>query len=71
MYGCGIGLVSGEANRRHTARILNRCVDRITLREDLSRRELADMGVTKPKITVTADPALLLRFIGGAVDSYF
>ena len=61
MYGCGIGPVSGEANRRHTARILNRCVDRITLREDLSRRELADMGVTEPKITVTADPALLLQ----------
>ena len=72
MYGCGIGPVSGEANRRHTARILNRCVDRITLREDLSRRELADMGVTKPKITVTADPALLLQpASGGAVDSYF
>ncbi len=72
MYGCGIGPVSGEANRRHTARILNRCVDRITLREDLSRRELADMGVTEPKITVTADPALLLQpASGGAVDSYF
>ena len=72
MYGCGIGPVSGEASRRATARTLNRCVDKITLREDLSRKELSDMGVTKPEITVTADPALLLQPAGsGAVDSYF
>ena len=72
MYGCGIGPVSGASNRAHTARVLNRCVDSITLREDLSRRELADMGVTAPTITVTADPALLLQPAApGAVDSYF
>lgn len=72
MYGCGIGPVSGARDRACTARTLNRCVDAITLREDLSRQELADMGVTKPDIHVTADPALLLRpASGGAVDSYF
>ena len=72
MYGCGIGPVSGEGSRRHTAYILNRCVDRITLREDLSRKELSDMGVTEPEISVTADPALLLQPASvGAVDSYF
>ena len=72
MYGCGIGPVSGEGSRRHTARILNRCVDKITLREDLSRKELSDMGVMQPDISVTADPALLLQpATTGAVDSYF
>ena len=72
MYGCGIGPVSGEGSRRHTARILNRCVDKITLREDLSRKELSDIGVTQPDISVTADPALLLQPAStGAVDSYF
>jgi len=72
MYGCGIGPVSGEGGRRHTARILNRCVDKITLREDLSRKELSDMGVMQPDISVTADPALLLQpATTGAVDSYF
>lgn len=72
MYGCGIGPVSGETSRRRTAQVLNDCVDAITLREDLSRRELADMGVTKPAVSVTADPALLLQPASvGAVDSYF
>lgn len=72
MYGCGIGPVSGERNRRRTAKVLNRCVDTITLREDLSRKELSDMGVKTPDIFVTADPALLLQPASvGAVDSYF
>ena len=72
MYGCGIGPVTGQGSRRTTARILDRCVDEITLREDLSRQDLAAMGVTKPRITVTADPALLLKpASAGAVDSYF
>ena len=72
MYGCGIGPVTGSGSRRTTARVLDRCVDEITLREDLSRQDLAAMGVTKPRITVTADPALLLRpASAGAVDSYF
>jgi len=34
--------------------------DLITLRDDLSRRALQDLGVTKPATYVTADPALLL-----------
>ena len=72
MYGCGIGPVTGSGSRRTTARVLDRCVDEITLREDLSRQDLAAMGVTRPRITVTADPALLLRpASAGAVDSYF
>ena len=72
MYGCGIGPVTGEGCRARTARILDRCVDEITLREDLSRQDLAAMGVKRPRITVTADPALLLQpASSGAVDSYF
>ena len=72
MYGCGIGPVTGSGSRRTTARVLDRCVDEITLREDLSRQDLVAMGVAKPRITVTADPALLLRpASAGAVDSYF
>ena len=72
MYGCGIGPVTGEGCRARTARILDRCVDEITLREDLSRQDLAAMGVKRPRITITADPALLLQpASSGAVDSYF
>lgn len=71
MYGCGIGPVDGGRNRRMAARIIDRCVDAITLREDLSLAELRAMGVTKPRVEVTADPALLLEpGEEGAVDSF-
>jgi L-malate glycosyltransferase len=71
MYGCGIGPVNVPANRRRAARVIDRCVDAITLRENLSAEELKAMGVTKPKIYVTADPALLLEpGTEGAVDSF-
>ena len=60
MYGCGIGPVSSPANRRAAGRTINQYVDAITLREPGSARELQEMGVTRPKISITADPALLL-----------
>ena len=60
MYGCGIGPVISDRNRRRAARVLNRCVDTITLREDDSRAELGLMGVTRPHIAMAADPALTL-----------
>ena len=71
MYGCGIGPVNGAHDRRFAAKIINRCVDAITLREDLSAEELRLMGVTRPDVHVTADPALLLEAgTAGAVDSF-
>lgn len=71
MYGCGIGPVNVPANRQHAARVINRCVDAITLREDLSAEELKSMGVTEPRVYVTADPALLLQPGSvGAVDGF-
>lgn len=71
MYGCGIGPVSGEGCRKSAARVIDRNVDAITLREDLSAEELKTMGVTKPKVYVTADPALLLEAGSeGAVDGF-
>lgn len=61
MYGCGIGPVTRESHRRLAARVLNSCVDVITLREPDSLEELRAMGVAKPEILLTADPALTLR----------
>lgn len=58
MYGCGIGPVHEERNRRAAARILNQSVDIITLRDDTSRDELVRMGVTKPDIRIAADPTM-------------
>ncbi|NLM60644.1 MAG: polysaccharide pyruvyl transferase CsaB, partial [Clostridiales bacterium] len=60
MYGCGIGPVSRPSNRRRTARVLDRCVDSITLREPDSREELKRLGVSRPEIVLSADPALIL-----------
>lgn len=60
MYGCGIGPVLHSQDVRLTRRILNRCVDVITLREPDSLQELQQMGVTRPEILLTADPALTL-----------
>ena len=61
MYGCGIGPVTRENHRKLAAKVLNVNVDAITLREPDSLDELRAMGVTKPEILLTADPALTLR----------
>lgn len=61
MYGCGIGPVTRESHRKLAAAVLNRHVDVITLREPDSLEELRSMGVTAPRILLTADPALTLR----------
>ena len=66
MYGCGIGPVS-EKNRSHAGRVINRYVDLITLRESQSAVELQILGVDKPEVWLTADPALLLE--PASVDS--
>lgn len=64
MYGCGIGPVLREQHRRLAAKVLNASVDVITLREPDSLKELQSMGVTKPEILLTADPALTLPAAG-------
>ena len=64
MYGCGIGPVTRESHRKLAARVLNANVDVITLREPDSLEELRAMGVTKPEILLTADPALTLPQAG-------
>ncbi|HIY53014.1 MAG TPA: polysaccharide pyruvyl transferase CsaB, partial [Candidatus Agathobaculum merdavium] len=60
MYGCGIGPINRAGNRKMAAKTIDRSVDRITLRDDNSRHELADMGVTRPDIRVSADPTIIL-----------
>ena len=60
MYGCGIGPIHSQANRRRAARVLEHRVDAITLRDTHSRAELEEMGVTKPEILQSADPTVIL-----------
>jgi polysaccharide pyruvyl transferase CsaB len=61
MYGCGIGPVTGKWDIKIAAKVINSCVDVITLREKFSREELSRFGVTKPEIVVSSDPALTLK----------
>lgn len=61
MYGCGIGPINRAGNRKMAARTIDGSVDRITLRDENSRQELARMGVTRPDIRVSADPTIILN----------
>ncbi|MDR3120462.1 MAG: polysaccharide pyruvyl transferase CsaB [Clostridiales bacterium] len=58
-FGNGFGPLIKPLNRKVSGRVLN-CADVITVREELSLRELEALSVTKPVIRLTADPALLV-----------
>ncbi len=62
LYANGIGPVNGRLNRRLVKSVVN-TVDMITLREKLSEADLRSIGVSKPNIIVTADPAFTLKSI--------
>lgn len=59
MYGCGIGPVKGKRNRLRCGKCINRCVDAITLRDTDSLEELRALGVERPEISLSCDPAML------------
>ncbi len=59
LYANGIGPLNKEKNKIKAGKILNK-VDLITLRDNQSLDVLKQIGVTKPKVIVTADPAILL-----------
>lgn len=60
LYAQGIGPVRGALARAATRHVGN-TVDLITVRDEGSRAELADLGVHIPPIHVTADPVLALH----------
>lgn len=60
LYANGIGPISKNSNRYLASKIIN-LVDMITLREEASSLELKSLGVKKPRILVTSDPALGLE----------
>lgn len=69
MYGCGIGPIQSPFNRRLAARVIQKRVDVITLRDPNSKAELDDMGVSGPEIILAADPTVILPSAGRlAVD---
>lgn len=60
MYGCGIGPVNYDADRRLTAKVMNACVDAVSLRDPQSMALLQELGIDKPEIVLAADPVLSL-----------
>ncbi len=60
MYGCGIGPIQYPSNRKLCAKVLQKRVDAITLRDTHSKTELESMGVTRPEIILSADPTVIL-----------
>ena len=61
MFGCGIGPIDYAGDIKQTVKILNNCVDAITLRDPDSVSLLESIGVNKPKIILAADPVLSLK----------
>ena len=59
LYANGIGPLKSFKNIETTKNVLNE-VDLITLRDENSQKELERIGVTKPSIHLTADPAFLI-----------
>ena len=57
LYANGIGPVNKPSNRKKTRDVLNK-VDVITLREEDSKELLEELGVLRPEIKVTCDPAI-------------
>ncbi len=57
LYANGVKLLHKKFNILVTKAVLNK-IDLITLRENQSLIQLKKLGITKPKITITADPAV-------------
>lgn len=70
MYGCGIGPVYGKRFQKLARNVLQNHVDLITLRDPESAQTLADYGVDKPLIRVTADMAMLMQGDTNAAGRY-
>ncbi|MBQ2942347.1 MAG: polysaccharide pyruvyl transferase CsaB [Clostridia bacterium] len=59
LYANGIGPIVKKGDRHLAAKLLDK-VEVITLRDDKSDIELKNLGVTRPMIEITADPAFTL-----------
>ena len=64
LFAQGIGPVVRPTARKALCCVVNQ-VDLITVRDEKSRSELIELGVTKPPIHVTADPVLSLKSESG------
>ena len=61
LYGAGIGPVTRERERQRAAACLDAYADVICVRDRGSLQTLRDWSVTRPRLLLSADPALALR----------
>lgn len=59
-YANGVGPVYRNLNKQMIKKVAN-TVDLITVRDEESKKQLENLGVEKPSIIVTADPAFVLK----------
>ncbi|GAB1477167.1 hypothetical protein MASR2M70_20030 [Bacillota bacterium] len=72
MYGCGIGPIISERNRRLAAYVLNSTADIITLRDSVSLELLRELKVDRPEIILAADPTVsIVKSPQKAVEAAF
>jgi len=72
MYGCGIGPLGNERNRRNAGKVLDRSADVITVRDSGSLELLRTIGVSRPEMTLAADPTVNLPPLSeDAIDAAF
>ena len=62
MYGCGIGPINKDRNRKAAAKVITECADCITLRDAKAMAELEALGASAEDIRLSADPALSGRY---------
>ncbi len=70
LYANGVGPIKKPFNRRLAAKVLN-SVDFITLRDDKSDLELKSLGVSRPPVIITADPAFTIDTDRANSGSFF
>ena len=71
LYGCGIGPLLWDSSLFLTRKVLNACVDAITLRDEDSLETLHNMAITTPRLLLAADPALQLESPAGEREQKF
>lgn len=60
LYGCGVGPLREERSQELAAATVDACADAVTLRDGDSLTLLRDLGVERPRLLLSADPALSL-----------
>lgn len=72
MYGCGVGPIQKDSHKKFAAKIINKNVDVITLRDTTTRQLLKEIGVDKPEIVQAADPSFSLeKLSASSIDAAF